>query len=55
MIQHWIGLGDALAFPGSDYVLFALSSVVFFYGGWPFLTGMAGELAQRRPGMMSAA
>lgn len=40
MIQHWIGLGDALAFSGSDYVLFALSSVVFSYDGWPFLTGI---------------
>ena len=53
MIQHWLGLGDALAFPGSDYVLFALSSVVFFFGGWPFLTGMASEIAERRPGMMT--
>jgi P-type Cu2+ transporter len=53
MIQHWLGLGDALAFAGSDYVLFALSSVVFFYGGWPFLTGLASEIAQRRPGMMT--
>lgn len=53
MIQHWLGLGDALAFPGSDYVLFALSSVVFFYGGWPFLKGMASELSERRPGMMT--
>ena len=53
MIQHWLGLGDALTFPGSDYVLFALSSVVFFYGGWPFLKGMASELSERRPGMMT--
>jgi P-type Cu2+ transporter len=53
MIQHWLGLGDALAFAGSDYVLFALSSIVFFYGGWPFLTGMASEIAARKPGMMT--
>jgi P-type Cu2+ transporter len=53
MIQHWLGLGDALAFPGSDYVLFALSSVVFFFGGWPFLAGMANEMAGRKPGMMT--
>ena len=53
MIQHWLGLADALAFAGSDYVLFVLSSVVFFYGGWPFLKGMATELAARRPGMMT--
>ena len=53
MIQHWLGLRDALAFPGSDYVLFALSSVVFFYGGWPFLKGLVAELRDRRPGMMT--
>jgi Cu2+-exporting ATPase len=53
MIQQWLGLGDALAFPGSDYVLFLLSSVVFFYGGWPFLTGLAGEIRAGRPGMMT--
>ncbi|HEX6979518.1 MAG TPA: heavy metal translocating P-type ATPase, partial [Alphaproteobacteria bacterium] len=53
MIRHWLGLTDALAFAGSDYVLFVLSSVVFFYGGWPFLKGMAGEVTSRRPGMMT--
>jgi Cu2+-exporting ATPase len=53
MIQHWLGLGDAFAFAGSDYVLFALSSAVFFFGGWPFLAGMASELAARKPGMMT--
>lgn len=53
MIQHWLGLGDALAFAGSDYVLFAISSVVFFFGGWPFLIGLARELASRKPGMMT--
>lgn len=53
MIQHWLGLGDRLAFAGSDYALFALSSVVFFYGGWPFLIGLAGEIAKRQPGMMT--
>jgi Cu2+-exporting ATPase len=53
MIQHWLGLGDALAFPGSDYVLFALSSVVFFFGGWPLQAGKANEMAGRKPGMMT--
>ena len=37
LIQELLGLEEALAFLGADYVLFALSSVVFFYGGWPFL------------------
>ena len=37
MIQHWLNIH--FSFPGSNYVLFALSSVVFFYGGLPFLKG----------------
>jgi Cu2+-exporting ATPase len=53
LIQELLGLRDALRFPGDGYVQFALASVVFVYGGWPFLTGMAGELRQRQPGMMT--
>jgi Cu2+-exporting ATPase len=53
MIQRFLGLGDALAFPGSLFVLWALSSVVFFYGGWPFLKGIYNELRGGRPGMMT--
>ncbi|MBU2818970.1 heavy metal translocating P-type ATPase, partial [Acidithiobacillus ferrooxidans] len=36
LIQHLLRLEAALAFTGSSYVLFALSSAVYFYGGWPF-------------------
>jgi Cu2+-exporting ATPase len=43
----------ALEFPGSPYVLFVLSSAVFFYGGWPFLKGLADELRAKNPGMMT--
>src|SRR5580693_926148 len=39
MIQHGLGLGDALRFRGDGLVLFAFSSVICVYGGWPFLTG----------------
>ncbi len=53
MIQDFLGLGEALRFPGDLWVLWALSSVVFFYGGWPFLKGVAKELRQRNPGMMT--
>jgi len=53
MIQAFLGLGEALRFPGDLWVLWALSSVVFFYGGWPFLKGIAEELRQRNPGMMT--
>ena len=37
MIQGFFGY--EFTFPGSLYVLFALSSVVYFYGGWPFIKG----------------
>ncbi len=53
MLQHWAGFGETLRFPGDLLVLFALSSIVFFYGGWPFLTGLVAELKDRRPGMMT--
>ncbi|MCB2212291.1 copper-translocating P-type ATPase [bacterium] len=53
MIQQWLGLGDAIAFPGDSWVMFALSTALFFYGGWPFLKGMFSELGERNPGMMT--
>src|SRR5882672_2175203 len=52
MIQHGLGLGDALRFRGDGLVLFALSSVIYVYGGRPFLTGFSAELRNREPGMM---
>jgi P-type Cu2+ transporter len=50
MIQHFIGVH--WQFPGAQYILFALSTVVFFYGGWPFLKGLADEVRAKNPGMM---
>ncbi|MEW6353474.1 MAG: copper-translocating P-type ATPase [Pseudomonadota bacterium] len=47
------GLHQPLVFPGHHYVLFLLSSVVYFYGGRPFLLGFLDELNKRRPGMMT--
>lgn len=46
-------LGYELRFNGDRYVQFVLSSIIFFYGGWPFLKGMADELKKRAPGMMT--
>lgn len=40
-------------FPGSLYILFALSTVLFFFGGKPFLTGAWDEMKERSPAMMS--
>jgi len=53
MVQHFLGLRDVLAFPGDRYVEFLFASGVYFYGGWPFLTGLADELRKRLPGMMT--
>ena len=52
-IQDFLGIRDAVAFSGDIYVLFALSTIVFFYGGWPFLKGIYDELKERQPGMMT--
>jgi P-type Cu2+ transporter len=46
-------LGFSLQFPGSDIILVILSSVVYFYGGFPFLKGIKDELGKRQPGMMT--
>ncbi len=51
MIQQWLNFN--ITFPGSKYVLLALSSVVYFYGGWPFVKGLVGELRVKNPGMMT--
>lgn len=53
MIQHWLGLAEALAFPGDRFVLFGLSTFAYLYGGWPFLTGFTSELRKGQPGMMT--
>ncbi len=51
MIQHFAGVN--WQFQGSIYLLFSLSTVVFFYGGWPFLTGWLAEVKGRNLGMMT--
>jgi P-type Cu2+ transporter len=53
LIQGLLGLKEALAFPGDGYVQFTLATAVFFYGGWPFLKGLADELRKKEPGMMT--
>src|SRR6187549_682668 len=51
MIQDWLGF-DAPSFPGSARMPFLLGTVVFVYGGSPFLRGGLREIRDRRPGMM---
>ena len=40
-------------FTGDEYILFALSTLLFVYGGKPFLIGAKDELKKRSPGMMT--
>lgn len=51
MIQHWLQVN--WMFAGSSYLLMALSSVVYFYGGWPFLIGLKDEVKSKSLGMMT--
>ncbi len=53
MVQRFIGFEEAFRFLGAQYVLFVLSSFVFFWGGWPFIKGMYDELKVLTPGMMT--
>src|SRR5579863_6364979 len=53
MIQKLLGLSHFLNFRADSYILFVLSSMIFFYGGWPFLKGIFVELSNGRPGMMT--
>ena len=51
MIQHWLGVN--WQFGGSQYLLLILASIVFSYGGWPFLKGWLQEMRIWKPGMMT--
>ncbi len=51
MIQSWIGVD--WSFSADNYILFAFASIIFFYGGWPFLKGLVEELKKIAPGMMT--
>jgi len=46
-------VAEAWSFAGDQWVLLGLSTFVYGYGGWPFLTGMVDELRERTPGMMT--
>jgi Cu2+-exporting ATPase len=50
MVMDWFGY--SLEFPGRSLVGPALGSVVFWWGGWPFLVGAVREVRDRAPGMM---
>ena len=46
-------LGFEFTFKYAGYVQFILSTFIYFYGGWPFLSGLKNELAGKNPGMMT--
>lgn len=50
-IQGWFGY-NAPAFTGSDWLAPVLGTVIFVYGGAPFLKGAVAEARHREPGMM---
>ncbi|MBB4694989.1 Cu2+-exporting ATPase [Actinoplanes abujensis] len=50
MVMEWFGY--SLDFPGISGVGPVLGTIVFFYGGWPFLAGAVDEIRSRAPGMM---
>jgi len=51
MIQGFFGYDFLL--PGNPYILFALSTFIYFWGGWPFLKGFYTEIKSKGPGMMT--
>jgi P-type Cu2+ transporter len=51
-VQHWLGY-TAPVFPGSKFIPAIIGTVVFVYGGLVFIRGAWGELAERKPGMMT--
>src|SRR5882672_5210516 len=51
-VQHWFGY-TAPSFSGSKFIPAILGTVVFVYGGLVFIRGAWGELASRKPGMMT--
>ncbi len=51
LIQEF--LNYELRFTGDVYVLFGLSSIIYFYGGYPFLKGIVEEFKKKQPGMMT--
>ncbi len=50
MVMDWFGY--SLDFTGREALGPVLGSIVFWWGGWPFLAGGVAEVRDRRPGMM---
>ncbi|MES3706537.1 heavy metal translocating P-type ATPase [Staphylococcus ureilyticus] len=42
-----------ISFTGSDWIVLILATILFFYGGKPFLSGAKDEISTKKPGMMT--
>ncbi len=51
LIQRF--LGYSFQFTGDGILVFVIATVIFIYGGWPFLKGLVDELKSKAPGMMT--
>ncbi len=50
MVMEWFNY--SIDFPGMSWLGPILGSAVFWWGGWPFLSGGVAEIRNRQPGMM---
>jgi P-type Cu2+ transporter len=53
VIQHWFGYEAPGGPAATRWISAIFGSLVFAYGGWVFIRGAIGELADRQPGMMT--
>jgi P-type Cu2+ transporter len=51
MIQQWFDF--SFSFTGDRYVLLMLGTMIYLYGGWPFLVGLVREVRDKAIGMMT--
>lgn len=51
MIQEFLHFN--LILPGNSYILLTISTIIYFFGGWPFLKGLYDEVSNKNPGMMT--
>lgn len=52
IVQQWLGF-TMPTFPGSELIAPIVGSIIFFYGGLPFLSMARQEIVERQPGMMT--
>ena len=50
-IQTWFHY--TLTIPYQSYILLIIATIIYIYGGWPFLTGLIQEIKKLQPGMMT--